>query len=97
MDEQSPHRGNGLWSEVAHLRERMKGQETKHQLQAEWLSDRIGRVERKIEEIDKDSRLPTGSAGVKLIIAMLIPLAVYLLTGSVDKAKHAATLLGGGG
>lgn len=96
MDEQTPDRGR-LWGEVAHLRERMKGQETEHKLHTEWLRERINRVEKRVEAIETDNRLPTVSAGAKLVLAMLIPLAVYLLTGSVEKARHAASIIGGGG
>jgi hypothetical protein len=65
--------------------------------ESRWLREELGTVKLRLFDLERDNRLPSVSAGTKLLLALLLPLAVYLLTGSIEKAVTAASFVAVGG
>lgn len=78
------------------IRERLTALERDLYHYGRWAREEIGSLKLRVFDLERDSRLPSVSAGTKLLLAMLLPLGVYLLTGSIEKAAMALRAFGAG-
>jgi hypothetical protein len=84
-------------SDLGHLRERLARLERDHYHEVRYLRDKIETHELRLAAMEHYGaiRLPSGSAGIKLLLVVLIPIATYLLTGSLESAVTAAGVAAG--
>lgn len=55
----------------------------------------VWELDRRLSRLEEVAPAAVGTAGwIKLALAVALPLAVLMATGSVEQAKHAATLFG---
>jgi hypothetical protein len=87
---------------IGQIRERLVRVERDLHHEARHCRDEIGTLKLRLLDLEREMEqgqvihLPSVSAGTKLLLALLLPLAIYLLTGSIEKALTAAAVMGAG-